>query len=58
LALTLDGLGERDRLVFNHCMKNSVPTVITLGGGYSSEVADTVEAHCNTIRAARAVFSV
>jgi len=58
LALTLDGLRERDRLVFNHCVKNGVPTVITLGGGYSSEVADTVEAHCNTIRAARAVFAV
>ena len=58
LALTLDGLRERDLMVFNHCMKNSIPTVITLGGGYSSEVADTVEAHCNTIRAARSVFAV
>ncbi|HJQ67677.1 MAG TPA: histone deacetylase [Blastocatellia bacterium] len=57
LALTHDGLRERDLLVFNHCIKYRVPTVITLGGGYSSDVADTVEAHCNTIRAARAVFA-
>lgn len=58
LALTLDGLKERDGLVFTECGVRSLPTVITLGGGYASEVADTVEAHCNTIRAARAVFAV
>ena len=58
LALTLDGLKRRDLMVFNHCKESSIPAVITLGGGYSSEVADTVEAHCNTIRAARAIFAV
>ncbi len=58
LALTLDGLKERDKLVFTECGARSLPTVITLGGGYASEVADTVEAHCNTIRAAREVFAV
>jgi acetoin utilization deacetylase AcuC-like enzyme len=58
LALTLDGLKRRDKLVFTECSARSVPTVITLGGGYASEVRDTVEAHCNTIRAARAVFAV
>lgn len=58
LALTLDGLKRRDLMVFNHCKESAIPTVITLGGGYSSEVADTVEAHCNTIRAACSVFGV
>jgi acetoin utilization deacetylase AcuC-like enzyme len=58
LALTLDGLKRRDVMVFDRCKESSIPLVITLGGGYSTRVADTVEAHCNTIRAARAVFGV
>lgn len=56
LALTFDGLKRRDLLVFRECRSRSVPCVITLGGGYARRVADTVEAHCNTVRAARAVY--
>ena len=57
LALTLDGLKRRDLLVFQECRSRSLPCVITLGGGYAREVADTVEAHCNTVRAACAVYA-
>lgn len=56
LALTLAGLRERDEMVFAACCARQLPCVITLGGGYARQVADTVEAHCNTIRAARLVF--
>lgn len=56
LALTHDGLKWRDLMVFTECRARAVPCVITLGGGYARNVADTVEAHCNTMRAARAVF--
>jgi acetoin utilization deacetylase AcuC-like enzyme len=56
LALTLGGLRERDSLVFSECRRRSLPCVITLGGGYARDVADTVEAHCNTLRAARSIF--
>jgi acetoin utilization deacetylase AcuC-like enzyme len=56
LALTVEGLCERDSLVFDQCRRRALPCVITLGGGYAREVADTVEAHCNTVRAARRVF--
>ncbi|HXG65430.1 MAG TPA: histone deacetylase [Blastocatellia bacterium] len=56
LALTLAGLRERDRLVLSQCYRRVLPCVITLGGGYARDVADTVEAHCNTIRMAREVF--
>jgi hypothetical protein len=27
-----------------------------MSGGYASEISDTVEIHCNTIRAAHAIF--
>ncbi len=58
LALTLEGLSERDHFVFEACRERSLPCVITLGGGYARDVSDTVEAHCNTVREARAVFNV
>jgi acetoin utilization deacetylase AcuC-like enzyme len=56
LALTLDGLKRRDSMVFDECRARALPCVITLGGGYARKVSDTVEAHCNTIRAARAAY--
>ncbi|HJQ24000.1 MAG TPA: histone deacetylase [Blastocatellia bacterium] len=56
LALTLVGLKQRDEMVLAACRSRQLPCVITLGGGYAREVADTVEAHCNTIRTARAIF--
>lgn len=56
LSLSHEGLLRRDALVFNECRARSLPCVITLGGGYARDVKDTVEAHCNTIRAARDLF--
>jgi acetoin utilization deacetylase AcuC-like enzyme len=56
LALTLAGLKRRDEMVLAACRARQVACVITLGGGYARDVADTVEAHCNTIRTARAIF--
>ncbi len=55
LALTLDGLRSRDELVLSACWRRGIPCVITLGGGYARDVNDTVEAHCNTLRAASAL---
>ena len=48
LALTHDGLRERDRAVFRLCREIGVPCVVTLGGGYSDPITATVEAHANT----------
>jgi acetoin utilization deacetylase AcuC-like enzyme len=52
LALTHLGLRRRDELVLSACLVANVPVVITLGGGYGKDLRDTIEAHCNTIRAA------
>jgi len=57
LALTPEGLKERDRLVLGACKEARIPIVITLGGGYAKPITKTVEAHLNTFRAAREVFS-
>jgi acetoin utilization deacetylase AcuC-like enzyme len=53
LALTMEGLARRDALVFDYAKRSGVPAVITLGGGYARQVADTVRIHMGTIVAAR-----
>ncbi len=59
LALTLEGLQKRDRLVFEHARKRGIPVASTMAGGYARRVADTVRIHVNTIVAARdAVLAV
>jgi acetoin utilization deacetylase AcuC-like enzyme len=53
LALTMEGLGRRDALVFDYAKRNNVPVAITLAGGYARRVEDTVRIHVGTILAAR-----
>ena len=52
LKLTLDGLKRRDEFVIAACRERDLPVVTTMGGGYAKDISDTVEAHCNTVRAA------
>ena len=52
LALTIDGLEARDRLVFEQLRKRGVPIAMTLAGGYARRVEDTVRIHVNTVRVA------
>jgi acetoin utilization deacetylase AcuC-like enzyme len=58
LALTLEGLAERDALVLEGCAERGIPAVVTFGGGYARRVEDTVEIHAQTCRTAlRAAWS-
>ena len=56
LALTLEGLQQRDKLVFDHARRRGIPVASTLAGGYARRVEDTVRIHVNTIVAARDVL--
>ncbi len=56
LALSLQGLRDRDHLVLSSARARAIPTVITFAGGYAQDLRDTVEAHCNTIRTATHAF--
>lgn len=56
LALTLEGLKARDRLVIGTALLHKVPVAITLAGGYAVDVDDTVTIHVNTAKAAREVL--
>jgi acetoin utilization deacetylase AcuC-like enzyme len=57
LALTHEGLLERDRRVLTAARNHEVPMVITLGGGYSKPIEHTVNAHANTYLTAAEVFA-
>jgi acetoin utilization deacetylase AcuC-like enzyme len=52
LALTFEGLERRDRLVLEGCAARGIPAVVTLGGGYARDRADTVRIHATTCRIA------
>jgi len=56
LGLTLSGLAERDRRVFEAARAAAVPIAVTLAGGYAAEPADTVRIHANTVTVAAEVF--
>jgi acetoin utilization deacetylase AcuC-like enzyme len=50
LALTIDGLLERDRLVFGIARHRKIPVCVTLAGGYARRVEDTVTIQSNTAK--------
>jgi len=50
LNLTKAGCRERDRMVFQFCKDHQLPVQVSMGGGYSPEIRDIVDAHCNTFK--------
>ena len=56
LSLSIAGLRARDELVLSECRARAVPVATVMSGGYAADINDTVEIHCNTIRAVRKVF--
>ncbi|UCC47368.1 MAG: histone deacetylase, partial [Gemmatimonadota bacterium] len=53
LRLSHDGLRRRDELIFRLTRAAGVPVAVTLAGGYARRFEDTVEIHCETVRAAQ-----
>jgi acetoin utilization deacetylase AcuC-like enzyme len=56
LALSIDGLRERDVYVLGECYEREVPVVTVMSGGYGKDINDTIEIHCNTIRTVKQIF--
>jgi acetoin utilization deacetylase AcuC-like enzyme len=56
LGLSIEGLRERDRLLFRFAREHGYPVMTTLAGGYARKAEDTVTIHMNTALAAREVF--
>lgn len=56
LSVTRTGCKQRDRIVLETAYRNKIPVVVTMGGGYSPDFRDIIEAHANTYRLAQELF--
>jgi len=56
LKLSKKGCALRDRKVIEACFHRNLPILVAMGGGYSPEIIDIVDAHCNTFRLAKEIY--
>lgn len=56
LSLSLEGLADRDALVFQFARRRGIAIVIAIGGGYADPITQSVAAYANTFVAAKSVF--
>lgn len=56
LALSMEGLKERDEFIFKCAQKSLIPIAVVLAGGYAINLQDTVGIHFNTVSAALAIY--
>jgi acetoin utilization deacetylase AcuC-like enzyme len=56
LSLSIKGCCERDRFILNNCKKNNIPVQVSMGGGYSFNIEEIIEAHSNTFRLAQEIY--
>lgn len=54
--VSIDECKQRDELVLKKAYDNYIPVAIAMGGGYSPDINDILQAHCNTFRAAARLF--
>jgi acetoin utilization deacetylase AcuC-like enzyme len=52
LALSKEGLVQRDRMVLDACRKSGLPVAVTMAGGYAPSIEDTVDIHFQTVQIA------
>lgn len=57
LNISANACRMRDRFVFEQCKNYNIPTTVAMGGGYSPNIADIVNAHCATFEEAIGIFS-
>jgi acetoin utilization deacetylase AcuC-like enzyme len=57
LSLSLEGLAQRDQMIFELATRLGVPLVITQGGGYSKPIEIAAQAHANVYLAAARFFA-
>ena len=50
LALTIEDLKNRDKIVKSYTLEKDIPVSIVLAGGYANRIEDTVLIHSNTVK--------
>lgn len=58
LKITMEGCRQRDEIVFSMLQSHHIPCVAAMGGGYSEDIRVIVEAHCNTFRTAKNIYTL
>ena len=56
LGLSIAGCKSRDRFVLNYCKQQNIPVQVSMGGGYSVNLKDIINAHSNTFELAQDIF--
>ena len=56
LGLTKVGCKRRDQYVLEFAKREQIPLVVCMGGGYSPNIKDIIEAHTNTFKIAQQIF--
>ncbi len=56
LGLSINGCKERDRMVIETCYQKNLPLTVSMGGGYSPQIRDIIEAHANTYRLVSQIY--
>ena len=56
MGMTINGIKERDRFIFNLASSEGIPIVASMGGGYSTKLSDIIECHSNTFRLAQEIY--
>ena len=56
LSLSIEGCRERDKFVLKSCKTNNIPVQVSMGGGYSVNIEEIIEAHSNTFRLAQEIY--
>ncbi|MGD1824038.1 Acetoin utilization deacetylase AcuC or a related deacetylase [Chromobacterium violaceum] len=56
LALSKQGLAQRDRMVIEACRRHDAALAVTMAGGYSVPITDTVTIQTETVRLACEIF--
>lgn len=57
LSISIEGCKARDRMVLELAFRKDIPLVAVMGGGYSEDIRLIIEAHANTYRLARDIYS-
>jgi acetoin utilization deacetylase AcuC-like enzyme len=56
LKITPQGCRRRDEMVFTKLHRQHIPCTVAMGGGYSPDIRNIVDAHCNTFRVAKGIY--
>jgi len=57
LAMSVEGCKKRDEIVLSFCKEKGIPVQCSMGGGYSQDIKVIIEAHANTYRIAKQLFT-